>query len=264
LDLGLEVALVGMVGDDSKGNDLQRLLNQKKFHDLKVFSVKNRPTVEKVRIIARNQQLLRLDNEDLREIDIDLSHNFLEQIKEIIPEYQAVIISDYAKGFFNADLLQGIIKFCQEKNIFTLVDPKPVHKEYYHGACLITPNLIEAEKITGIIYYDNDANVIKMGKKIQKDLNCQRVIITMGDRGMKIFDNSDIYHISTVVRQVYDPSGAGDTVIAVIAASIVQGASLKQAGMLANYAAGIVIEKFGTATIGLAELKKVISSMNYE
>lgn len=259
LDLGVKVSLVGMIGNDAKGKELQILLNNQNFYGLKIFSVKNRPTVEKVRIIAKNQQLLRLDYEDQQEIDLDLSNDFLNQIEEMVHEYQAVILSDYAKGFFNANLIQGIIKFCNEKNILTLVDPKPVHKDYYCKAHLITPNLMEAEKLTGIIYSDNDDSVIKMGKKIQADLNCSNVIITMGEKGMKIFDGDSIHHINAFVRQVYDPSGAGDTVIAVIAAALVQGASLYQAGELANRAAGLVIEKFGTATVNINELKESLS-----
>lgn len=259
LDLGVQASLAGMIGNDQLGKDMQILLNKKNFHEIKIFSVENRPTIEKVRIIAKNQQLLRLDYEDQQEIDLDLSNDFLNQIKEMIQEYQAVILSDYAKGFFDANLIQGIIKFCKEKNIFTLIDPKPIHKNCYNGAYLITPNLMEAEKLTGIIYSDYDESVIKMGKKIQADLNCSNVIITMGEKGMKIFDGDYIRHINAFVRQVYDPSGAGDTVIAVIAAALVQGASLYQAGELANRAAGLVIEKFGTATVNINELKESLS-----
>lgn len=257
IDLGAQVTLIGTIGNDQAGEDLKAILKNKKFKELKLYQDSCRQTVEKIRVVSHSQQLLRIDYEDYLELDLDLSRHIYSDIEKILDDYQAVILSDYGKGFFSYELTQKIIQLARAKKKLIVVDPKPIHRDYYKGACLITPNLKEAELMSGMVVKNgNHDDLIKIGKHLQKDLEGCAVVLTLGEKGMMVFEGQSVYDIKAIIRQVYDTSGAGDTVIAVITAALSQGASLKEASELANIAGGLVVEKFGTVTISLDELKK--------
>jgi ADP-L-glycero-D-manno-heptose 6-epimerase len=202
--------------------------------------------------IAKDQQLLRIDYENNDYIDNGMNEKIIDRINQL-EGISAIIVSDYAKGTVTKELMIGLRGLANEKKIQLIVDPKPRHKLFYRDVNLITPNKKEAEEMSGIVIDSNDA-LEKAGKKIMDDLGCN-VIITTGEKGMSIFEaGRGPVHIPTVAKEVYDVSGAGDTVIATLGLALSCGASLKDSALIANHAAGIKVGKLGTATVSKEEL----------
>ncbi|MFC1590584.1 bifunctional heptose 7-phosphate kinase/heptose 1-phosphate adenyltransferase, partial [Candidatus Omnitrophota bacterium] len=175
-------------------------------------------------------------------------------VKKILKDVDAVIIEDYGKGVVTSQLLKKIFPMAKAKRKMIAVDPKEEHFDYYKGASLITPNISEASEIVGFAISD-DAQLKKAGKKIMSTLNCKMVLMTLGERGMCLFQRGfDPQIIPTMAQEVYDVSGAGDTVIAAFTLSFVSGAGPVMAAKIANCAAGIVVGKFGTAVVTPEEI----------
>jgi D-beta-D-heptose 7-phosphate kinase/D-beta-D-heptose 1-phosphate adenosyltransferase len=176
----------------------------------------------------------------------------LEYVKKTLPEIKAIVFSDYCKGVITKHLIGEILKLNAE--IFIAVDPKIGHFDYYNGASLITPNITEASVGSGIEITD-EKTLTDAGKTLLKKLGCKAVLITRGDEGMSLFEaGGGVTHIPTFAKEVYDVTGAGDTVIATFTLAHSAGATMKEAAILANHAAGIVVGEIGTATVRAEDL----------
>jgi D-beta-D-heptose 7-phosphate kinase/D-beta-D-heptose 1-phosphate adenosyltransferase len=250
--LGAEVTLLGLVGKDEAAITLQNALKREKINCY-LQSVSDLPTITKMRVIAHNQQLIRLDFEQ-GFFNIDMKE-LLNAYKKQLTNTDIVIISDYGKGIAKAT--KEIINLAKTKNIPIVVDPKGKDFTIYQDATLITPNFAEFEAIVGPC--KNDQEIATKGMQLLLDNNFTAILVTRGAQGMSLIEaNKEPLHIPTNVREVYDVTGAGDTVIATLAAALATGQDLPTAVELANIAAGITVRKLGAATISTAELRRAI------
>ncbi len=254
--LNADVTLFGLVGQDEMAWRL-RSIAQDTGIDVRLFADADRPTTVKIRILARGQQLLRIDHESRKRMSTELTALVAEQLKTL-PTLDIVLISDYAKGFITHELMQTVLETAHRMNAYVLVDPKPANADCYKGAYLVTPNLKEAEAMTGINITDIDS-AQKAARLIHKRLQIHAVLITMGAKGMilHVTDEKSI-HLPARAREVFDVTGAGDTVIAILAWALAHGTEMEDAAYLANVAAGIVVGKVGTATISIQELVRAL------
>jgi len=252
VSLGAHAAVIGMNGEDIAGEALRSILEQKGVDCSGLFT-ENRPTTVKTRVVAHNQQVVRFDREDSKYVDGRILKGILSHIHAIVKNYDAVIISDYKKGMVTEELVKGILKMTKPKKIFVAVDPKVGHFAFYKGVSLITPNLLEASLGAGMEITD-DSSLVKAGRVLLKKLSLQAALVTRGEHGMSLFEKKRVTHIPTVARKVYDVTGAGDTVISAFTLSHASGASLEDAAVIANHAAGIVVGEVGTAVASPKEL----------
>lgn len=243
--------LIGVMGRDSAGDILQSEL-KKQHIDANLFK-EDRPTTQKVRIVARSQQLLRADYESDASIGRDMEKDIINCVREKIALVENVVVCDYAKGTITKGLMNFLVKTCSKQKKKLLVDPKPRNFTYYKGAYVITPNLSEAKQINNI-YGGTEITAEELGRKIQKKLGCN-ILIKLGERGCMLYESRGTeLLINSKKREVYDVTGAGDTLIAALAVALAAGADLENAAKIANAAAGIVVEKFGAATTTIEEL----------
>lgn len=263
--LGGKAHVSGIIGKGSAGRIVRDLLEERGIEQELVFEDTRRTTV-KTRVIAGNQQIVRFDIEDRRRLEGKAKELFLSMIKDALDRFDAIIVSDYKKGVVSEELFKILVAQKRKKGIFVAVDPKIGHFRLYKDVSLITPNLAEASHGAEIEIKDLKS-LIKAGQKLLKKLNCDSVLITRGDEGMSLFEreNGDIKitHLPTVARQVFDVTGAGDTVISTITLSHISGASLVDAAKIANVAAGIVVGKVGTATASQEEIFEIWKSHPY-
>ena len=259
--LGAEALLVGIVGADEEGIHLRKALNEMNVSPDYLIESISRPTTVKTRIIAHNQQVVRLDQEVNSEISETDEEEIWKQIKVLLNRADVVIVSDYAKGVLTVNLLSRLISECREQNIKILVDPKGVNYEKYKGATLITPNLREAAEACKMPF--GAAKLVESaGRALLDNLDLEAVLITEGENGMTLFgQNGDSIHFDALARNVYDVTGAGDTVIATFAVAFGAGRGLSEAAELANIAAGLVVEKIGTTPIDTQELQTALDEM---
>ncbi|MCM8778310.1 MAG: D-glycero-beta-D-manno-heptose-7-phosphate kinase [Candidatus Omnitrophica bacterium] len=268
ISLGAEVNLVGIVGKDINGEILKKELKRRCIESKGIFSHSQRPTTLKTRIIAGHQQTVRVDWEDTSRLPDSWQSEIIDYISQNMKKYQAVIIEDYGKGIITPSLLNKIRALRKKYRMIITVDPKEEHFDYYKDFTAITPNRKETEnairylKIKGNIFLNintdklmNDEQIDRAGKELRKGLNLDALLITLGEQGMRLFERDKRpYHISTVAREVFDVAGAGDTVIATFTLALSQGAKMREAAHLANFAAGIVVEKLGVAVATQEEL----------
>ncbi len=247
--------ITGVIGQDEAGSILNSELEKRSINTKGIVVDPKKPTIQKVRIIGKNQQLLRIDYEDTRCIEDDMEKQIINYVREMINDIDAVIISDYAKGTITKTLVRSILRSCKQHNKILIVDPKPKHMEYYQDVTLITPNHKEASEMVGI-EEKGEEDLVEIGKRLQGIMNTT-ILITRGEKGMSLFEKGDkITHIPTRAKEVYDVSGAGDTVVGTLALAMTTGAKLKEAAILANHAAGITVGKLGTSTVTVDEIKK--------
>jgi D-beta-D-heptose 7-phosphate kinase/D-beta-D-heptose 1-phosphate adenosyltransferase len=248
----------GLVGQDTWGINLIQELNSHNINTSTIIQDPDRTTTVKDRIIAQNQQIVRIDREDTHDISPQQLITLKNILQDILPKMNLVIIEDYGKGLISADLIQHIISLAHKHDVKVAVDPKEKHFDFYKDVSVITPNHHEAEKATGITITDN-LSLNACGNKLLHDLNCVAVLLTRGEQGMSLFQQSKApHHISTIAKEVYDVSGAGDTVIATFSLALASGASLEEAAFLSNIAGGIVVGKLGVGTVTPAELEKTL------
>ncbi|MEW5766315.1 MAG: D-glycero-beta-D-manno-heptose-7-phosphate kinase [bacterium] len=251
--------LVGVIGQDKIGEDLTADLKQRKIGTEGILAVQERPTIQKTRIIAHSQQVVRVDRENRKEIDPALTETILDYCGGLISDIDAVIISDYGKGVIIPPLIEKLVALSREFDRPVVVDPKIGHLKSYKRISVLTPNHHEAGLLSGKPITDEES-LIEVGWFLLNLLECEAVLITRGEKGMSLFPRQgEVTHIPTVAREVYDVTGAGDTVVAVFTLALASGAGLLEAATLANYAAGIVVGKVGTATVTRGELKKELS-----
>ena len=258
--LGGKVYPCGVIGKDNYGQILLKELTKKGIDTKGVVADKHRPTTLKTRIIARHQQVVRVDEEKIAPLAQDDFSQFLDYIKKKICEVDLILIEDYGKGVITPSLLEEVIKLAKLNNKMVAVDPKEEHFSYYKGVNVLTPNYHEALKAVQNLcpQKTKEDNLQVIGKKLLQRLKCKAVLITLGEKGMCLFEKGEIAHIPTVAQDVFDVSGAGDTVIAVFSLSLCAGATMRQAAYISNYAAGIVVGKVGISTVSREELKEKI------
>ncbi|KMJ44512.1 bifunctional D-glycero-beta-D-manno-heptose-7-phosphate kinase/D-glycero-beta-D-manno-heptose 1-phosphate adenylyltransferase HldE [Xenorhabdus khoisanae] len=250
--LGANSRLVGLTGVD----DAARALNEK-LSSVKVqcdfVPVPTHPTITKLRVLSRNQQLLRLDFEEgFQNVD---AQPMLEKIRQSLPHIGALVLSDYAKGALNQ--VQAMIKLANEADVPVLIDPKGSDFERYRGATLLTPNMSEFEAVVG--HCKDDDDLVQKGTQLVQDLELKALLITRSERGMSLLRvGQPPLHLPTQAQEVFDVTGAGDTVIGVLATALAAGKPLNEACYLANAAAGVVVGKLGTSTVSPVELENAV------
>lgn len=252
--LGARTFIAGVIGDDSRGAILKGELEQKGIDTSGVITDESRPTTLKTRVVAQHQQVVRIDKEKTDPLDDAMISRIIHYVKNIIDKMDAVIIEDYGKGVITPKLLKSIVPLARLHKKIISVDPKEEHLKYYQGISLITPNNHEASKAVGFQIKDG-VTLKKAGEVMLKKFKCKIVLITLGENGMAVFQkNKPMKHISTVAQEVFDVSGAGDTVIACYTLALASGADPAQAAHISNCAAGIVVGKVGIAVVTPDEL----------
>ncbi len=255
--LGAKVSLCGVIGRDHFGKTLFSLMNEGGICTDLVVKDNTRPTTLKTRIIANHQQVVRVDWESLEFLSANTNRLVLNKIKKNLDNFDAVIVEDYGKGAINPLLLEELISVCRERKKIITVDPKEEHFDYYENVTALTPNLKEAQSVVNT-KIRNKSQLPFLGKIIMKKLNLKALLITLGEDGMMLFSGKEYHHIPTAALEVFDVSGAGDTVISAFTLSLASGSSYKEAAMIANLAAGVVVGKLGAATVSKKELNKAI------
>ena len=258
LALGGKADLCGVIGADESGRLLMKELGGKRSGRGGVVIDHDRPTTRKSRVIAHHQQIVRYDVEGRHELKAALQRRILQYVESRLRELTCVVVSDYAKGVISAGLMSEVTRLAALRKVPVIVDPKVEHFGYYKGVTVITPNHLEATQASGVHGHD-DQNINEAGAMIRQRLGCQSVLITRGEKGMSLYDADGAWHLPTQARQVYDVTGAGDTVIGTLALALSTGASMKNGAILANHAAGIVVGMVGTATVSPEQLSEALA-----
>ncbi|MDP2928046.1 MAG: D-glycero-beta-D-manno-heptose-7-phosphate kinase [Candidatus Omnitrophota bacterium] len=267
--LGGKVTLLGVTGDDANSKILLNELKKRKISLQGIFVENNRHTTVKTRILAGHQQVVRVDWEHTHDLSKELNAKILRYIEKNIRSFDAIIIEDYGKGVINVALLKELISLAKVNKKIITVDPKEENFQYYRQVTSITPNRKELENAIRNLKIQDTANRFRINtdklftdkdvdsaaRQILDYLNLDSILITLGEQGMKLLEkNGRLTHIPTVAQEVFDVSGAGDTVISTFTLALCAGASKLEAAHIANFAAGIVVGKLGTAVINAGEL----------
>lgn len=247
------VACVAAVGQDTFAHYVTDLLEGEGVAADGIISVADRPTTRKTRVVAHNQQVVRADWESTQPLSEPDRKNVCDLVRARAPHVDAVVLSDYAKGVFSREIVEAALA-CP----IVFADPKPQNLTLFSGVTCVAPNASEAARATGIAIHD-DRSLERAGARLLEILGCSYVIITRGEHGMSLFGRDGArLHIPSVARTVFDVSGAGDTVIAVLTLALAGGARIEDAMQLANFAAAAVVEKLGTATAGSHEILALV------
>ena len=249
IDLGTRGAVFGVVGNDAAGERLRSGLNGMGM----LIVDDSRPSTTKTRIIAHNQLVVRADRESRVPVGKKIEEEIIARLKDALTHASAFVVSDYDKGVVTPRILNEVLPYAYER-VPVLIDPKIRNFNSYRPANLVTPNHHEALRMSNT-EDDSDAGLQAAAEFIKERLGCDAVLITRGDRGMMLLQDTKPSFVQTAAREVYDVTGAGDTVIAALAAGLATGASLLEAAVFANHAAGIVVGKVGTATATADELR---------
>ncbi len=248
-----QVLVFGVVGEDANGEKFINELREKEMDSSGIVKDKTRPTIIKSRVLSQGQQLLRLDWEKDTEISRDIQDKIIENIEKNIDNMDAILISDYNKGVLTEYVSGRIIDIAKKYNKKIIVDPKPQNFRNYKGATSMTPNKKEILDYFGLKKFNSEEEISKSMAKLKEDLKLDYVVLTRSEEGFSLFD-TEHKRVPTVAREVYDVTGAGDTFISTLLLSLCAGASLYEAGVIANMASGIVVAKIGTATATKEEI----------
>lgn len=254
--LGARAGVVGVVGSDRAGERVRAELREAGALDAdeNIIVDVSRPTTLKTRIIAHSQTVVRADRESRAPLEGPVEERVVAALRKLLRGADALVVSDYDKGAVTPSALEEVLPLAEIAGVPVLVDPKFRNFDSYRPATLVTPNHYEALRLTNT-EDDTDDGMARAARAIRARLGCRSVLITRGERGMMLLEGEGApVYVPTAAREVYDGTGAGDTVIATLAASLAAGASLIEAAMLANHAAGIVVGKVGTATASPEEL----------
>jgi len=260
--LGGRAVLVGVRGEDSAGGELERCLEREGIAS-SLLALAGRPTTIKTRVLARQQQVVRIDREDARPLTERQTAGLLELAEKELPLCGTVVISDYGKGLISSRFMRGLHALMRKMQITVpvLVDPKPQNFLLYKGVTILTPNAKETSESVNMPVKTAE-DVAKAGRAFFRKLDCAQLVTTLGARGMAVFENKDcIWHIPTTARQVFDVTGAGDTVISTLALGAASGLPLVPSCLLANYAAGIVVGQVGAATVSPNQLAEAVATL---
>ncbi len=254
--LGCDVRLVGAIGADSEGGKLIQLLEEESVNCEGVKKFDHRPTINKIRVIAQNQQILRIDKEEKGPIEKKVEQEIIDELSSTVPLVDGIICSDYCKGLLTNNILEAIVSSSRKNNKLVFVDPKGKDFSKYKGATILTPNEYEVEQAGGSV---NNYDMVLAARKLMKQAQLDSMLVTRGKDGMSLFksDNEPV-HIPTEAKDVYDVTGAGDTVIATFAMAALSGVDFIDAAKIANKAAGFVIGKVGTSIIHREDLKNLL------
>ena len=263
VSLGGRCALCGIIGDDAIGGELLALMNEV---DAPVVGLikGERPTTLKTRVVAQGQQVVRYDREKAGAPSGATLNRMLDYLTAHLADFDAVIVSDYAKGVVNEQLMTHLhqllntLRSSSGRPVPLIVDPKPENLHRFVDATVITPNNFEAARISGIQIVD-ERTLLAAARQIQEEISCEAVLITRGEAGMALLEGrQELVTIPTMAQEVYDVTGAGDTVAATLALGLAVGCSMTDAAVLANHAAGIVVGKVGTASVSREELSATL------
>ena len=264
--LNVPTELFGAIGNDSAAAQLKKLLAEQKIGCTGLVANLSRHTSVKTRIVAHKQQIVRIDRETRDSLDTQLTRQLLDSLKSELKNADAVIVGDYGKGVVTQPLLNEIKSLCRARGVWLSLDPKPVHHLNLSNLSLITPNRKEAFELADLPDETKnknpfaDKNLMLVAERLLNELRPAVLLVTLGELGMLLCQRDQKpFHIPTVAQEVFDVSGAGDTVIAIFTLAIAAGASPIEAAILSNHAAGIVVGKIGTATTSTEEL---IASFN--
>ncbi|HEV3152511.1 MAG TPA: D-glycero-beta-D-manno-heptose-7-phosphate kinase [Candidatus Baltobacteraceae bacterium] len=251
--LGARVRFAAAIGNDGFAHYVSDILTEKGIDTSGLVSIEDRPTTRKTRVVAHNQQVVRADWESTAPLSAHDRSRLASVVGAAAKDVDAVVLSDYAKGLFSRDIVQAAL--CAP---IVVADPKPQNLALFSGVTCVAPNASEAAQATGIPIA-GDASLEAAGARLLDMLNCRYVVITRGEHGMSLFGRSgERLNIGSVARTVFDVSGAGDTVAAVLSLALAAGASIELAMQLANFAAGAVVEKLGTATASPDEILALV------
>jgi rfaE bifunctional protein kinase chain/domain len=265
--LNVRAQLFAVVGDDDASRKLREILDEQKVDCAGLLTDHARPTSIKTRIVAHRQQVVRVDRESRSDLSASLNRQLLAAFEPWLLRADAVIVCDYGKGAVTQALLDEVRKLCRGRGVWVSMDPKPVHRLNLAQLSLITPNRKEAFELAGLDDSGrhpsnplHDRELLQVADKLLADLRPALLLITLGDQGMLLCQREQQpFHIPTVAREIFDVSGAGDTVIATFTMAVAAGASPLEAAIISNHAAGVVVGKVGTATVSTAE---VLASFN--
>ncbi len=256
--LGCEVTLVGAIGQDEKGDRLLELIEDRKINSDGIFRFVHRPTTSKMRVIAHNQQILRIDKEDNRPITEKTENKIIQFLEKTLPKVDGIICSDYQKGILTEEVVRKLIHRAQQLKKPVIVDPKSSDFSLYKGATILTPNLKEVERSVPIKINSQE----DLGRAAEYLLNltkAEALLVTRGKDGMTLYQNREKpVDIATEAREVFDVTGAGDTVVSVFAMAAFSGFEFEAAAWLSNMAASIVVAKVGTAVVTRNEINEVL------
>lgn len=260
-----EPVLVSVVGSDSGAELLANLFKNSGVPTEHLIRDSQRPTTRKTRVMAKHHHLVRFDREVRNFLSTDTEAKVLRKVESLIPTVDAVVIEDYAKGVVSRNLLQTVVKLTHAQGKKVFVDPHQTNSgDFYSGVDLVKPNFSEAVALSGLDYdelRDDPDKLIDLGRAVQKRTGAKEVVMTRGKDGMIIFSGDKIYRVPTFARQVFDVTGAGDTVIAAMCLGVVSGLELTEACMLANFAAGVVVAQVGCVACTTEDLQKYIQSL---
>ncbi len=262
VSLGGQVELIGVVGMDRAREQVSQLLEDSGVSSKSLIVDESRPTTRKTRIMAEHQQVVRVDHEHKRFVDTKIEDQILQQLESQLESCRGVILEDYAKGVLSERVCQQVIQMARQKQVPVLVDPyksSPIH--FYRGASLLTPNRDEAIFLSGILLdemHHKEDFIEKVGRSLMEQIQSENMVITEGKRGMCLFDKDSTLQLPTFARDVFDVTGAGDTVIAAVALGWCSGWTLPEACMMANFAAGYVVSQLGCVTCSPENLKAEI------
>ena len=260
VNLGVKTSLIGHIANDEAGKRISSILSKSGVNIIGINSDSNTPTIIKTRVMVRNQQLCRIDREVSRELyKIDSSPDFNAKLETTLADIDAVIISDYAKGVITQSLVDFILDRAKSGSFLVAIDPKPANKLTFTGAGLLTPNRQEALELAGIsqLHHDDKYPLEAVSSSIYKKYAPHLLVITLGAEGMAICKDGKVEkHLPTEAQEVFDVSGAGDTVIATLTAALASGINSLHSAWLANGAAGCVVAHMGTVPVKMDELQQ--------
>ncbi|MBS40247.1 MAG: bifunctional heptose 7-phosphate kinase/heptose 1-phosphate adenyltransferase [Rhodospirillales bacterium] len=260
-EVGVSVDFVSVVGNDEAADQVQSLVQGINQIRMKLIREPGRQTTIKERYFGGSQQLMRLDREDCKEISNDTKENIFDYVRTTIATADALILSDYGKGVLTPDSLQELISIAKTYNCPVIVDPKGDDYRRYRGATVITPNLRELSESSQRGVIDNN-NLVEAARFIAMEYGIENILVTRSAEGMTLISDKSIDHLPAEAREIFDVSGAGDTVVAILAAVLAAGGSLLMASRLSNIAAGIAVGKTGTAVVSATELVESLQSQD--
>ena len=262
VSLGAKVSLCGILGRDHFGGVLTSHISKGGIDASFIIRDKTRPTTLKTRILAHHQQVVRVDWESVEFLTLETNKLILNKVNKKIDDFDAIIIEDYGKGMINPALVGELVDLCRRKDKIITVDPKEEHLDYYENVTALTPNLKEAQ-VAANMKIRSKEDLPLLGDIILDRLRPQALLVTLGEDGMMLFEPGKSYHIPTAALEVFDVTGAGDTVIAAFTLALSCGASYYEAAVIANFAAGIVVGKLGAATTSKKELFQKIKETKF-
>jgi rfaE bifunctional protein kinase chain/domain len=253
--LNCQADIISVVGGDDNAGIIQGQLTSHGIDNRGLVTDSSRCTTIKSRVLVSNHQLIRFDKEVLEPVDETIANTLLEIVKQNIKKYHIVLLSDYNKGLLTEYLLQQVFQICKTAGVKTIVDPKGLDFNRYHGANIIKPNKKEAVIATGITIKDKKT-LEDACKKIQEQTGCDSVVVTMSEEGMAFYSDDHLAVIPTKALGIIDVTGAGDTVLAALGVALAAGGTLYDACNFANHAAAVVVSKVGSATASLKEIRE--------